>query len=206
MGAHRGDARRGPALALVVTAAMLTGCGASRQVVRPTTAIPSHSRVAVLPLEDLSGDPAAAVGFTRMVYAELVRTGSWEVPETGIVEQAMDSLAIRNGGSLRADQVQALGQRLKVEYLLTGTLLESGMVKTGDGEVPAVGAALKLIEVATNRALWALVKFRTGEDRETVFGWGRERNPQMLAGSLAQQMIADFMALTGDSTKARGGK
>lgn len=157
-------------------------------------------RVAVLPLEDLSGEPAAAVSFTRMLFAELVQTGRCDVPESGLVEEVMDSLGIRSGGSLRADQVRTLGARLEVGHLLTGTLLESGTVKTGDGEVPAVGAALKLIEVATHRAVWARLKFRTGEDRETVFGWGRERSPEILAGALAREMIADFVVLTADSS------
>jgi len=199
----RGTQRTGaPVLAVCALAALvLAGCGgSSRQLLRSGVPIPGRARVAVLPLEDLSGEAAAAVGFTRMLYAELVRTGTCDVPEAGIVEDAMDTLGIRNGGSLRADQVRALGERLHVEYLLTGTLLESGMVKSGDGEVPAVGAALKLIEVATVRAVWAQVKFRTGEDRETVFGWGRERNPQILAGSLAHEMISEFTVLSADST------
>ena len=197
------------AVAGLAAVATLEGCGgASSRMLRSGVPLPGRARVAVVPLEDLSGEAAAAVGFTRMLYAELVRTGTCDVPETGIVEDVMDSLGIRNGGSLRRDQVRLLGERLHVEYLLTGTLVESGSVKTGDGEVPAVGAALKLIEVATTRAVWALVRFRTGEDRETVFGWGRERNPQILAGALAHEMIADLAILTADSTaaKPRGAK
>ena len=196
---------RGMLIALLSTT-WLAGCGASSSpMLRAGVPIAGRARVAVLPLEDLSGEAAAAVGFSRMLYAELVRSGTCDVPETGVVEDAMDSLGIRNGGSLRRDQVKALGERLRVEYLLTGTLLESGTVRTGDGQVPSVGAALKLIEVATTRAVWAQVKFRTGEDRETVFGWGREKNPQILAGSLAHDMIADFTILTADSTAAKAG-
>jgi TolB-like protein len=196
---------RGMLVAMVAAAGLAGSCASSSPVLRSGVPITGRARVAVLPLEDLSGEATAAVGFTRMLYAELVRGGTCDVPETGVVEDAMDSLGIRNGGSLRRDQVKALGERLHVEYLLTGTLLESGMVRTGDGEVPSVGAALKLIEVATTRAVWAQVKFRTGEDRETVFGWGREKNPQILAGSLAHEMIADFTILTADSAAAKAG-
>jgi len=188
-------------VALVLAAATLAGCGgASRQVLRLGAPLHGRARVAVLPLEDLSGEATAAVAFTRMVYAELVRTGTCDVPEIGVVEAVMDTLGIRNGGSLRAGQVKSLAERLSVDYLLTGSLLESGTVKTGDGQVPAVGATLKLIEVATTRAVWALVRFRTGEDRETIFGWGRERDAQILAGSLAHEMIADLAILTADSS------
>ena len=197
---------RAPVLALVAAACVLAGCaGGSRQMLRSGLPVLGRPRVAVLPLEDLSGEPAAAVGFTRMLFAELVQTGCCDVPESGVVEEVMDSLGIRSGGSLRADQVRALGTRLDVGHLLTGSLLESGTVKTGDGEVPAVGAALKLIEVSSTRAVWARLKFRTGEDRETVFGWGRERSAQILAGSLAKEMIADFVVLTADSAAVQSG-
>ncbi len=77
-------------------------------------------------------------------------------------------------------------------------------MKTGDGDVPAVGVALKLVEVSSLRAVWAESRFHTGEDRETVFGWGRERDPQMVASTLARQMIADLSVRTADSSAVAG--
>jgi len=205
--ARRAPGRRRGWIAATAALAVLAGCGAgSRPMLRSGFPVLDRPRVAVLPLEDLSGEAAAAVGFSRMLFAELVRSGTCDVTESGVVEEVMDSLSIRNGGSLTRDQVRVLGERLHVSHLLTGTLLESGRVKTGDGEVPAVGAALKLVEVATTRAVWAEVRFRTGEDRETIFGWGRERDPQILAGTLAREMIGDFVILTADSAAARPGR
>jgi TolB-like protein len=168
--------------------------------------LPLHARprIAVLPLEDLSGEMDAAVGFSRLLYAEMVRTGKWEVVESGVVEGVMDSLSLRDGGSLSRSQVQALGARLAATHLLTGTMLESDRVKTGDGDVPAVGVALKLVEVSSLRAVWAESRFHTGEDRETVFGWGRERDPQMVASTLAKQLVSELTVRTADSSTAAG--
>ena len=170
------------------------------------SSLPVHARprIAVLPLEDLSGEMDAAVGFSRLLFAEIVRSGRWDVVESGVVEGVMDSLSLRDGATLTRAQVQVLGERLAATHLLTGTLLESERVKMGDGEVPAVGAVLKLLEVSTTRAVWAESRFYTGEDRETVFGWGRERNPQMVAGTLAGLMIKDLTVRTADSTAAPG--
>jgi TolB-like protein len=189
-----------PPLALALLATIAGCAGSSRSLLR--TGLPLHERprIAVLPLEDLSGEMDAAVGFSRLLFAELVKSGRWDVVESGVVEGVMDSLSLRDGGSLTRSQIRSLGERLSATHLLTGTLLESDRVKTGDGEVPAVGAVLKLVEVSTARAVWAEARFHTGEDRETVFGWGRERNPQMVAGTLASEMIRDFTVRTADSS------
>ena len=203
----RPDTGRGAVVVLVLMAT-LTGCAAGSRSSVLRTGLPLHERprIAVLPLEDLSGEMDAAVGFSRLLFAEIVNTGRWEVVESGIVEGVMDSLSLRDGGSLTRSQVQLLGERLSATHLLTGTLLESDRVKTGDGEVPAAGVVLKLLEVSTTRAVWAESRFHTGEDRETIFGWGRERNAQMVAGTLAREMVRDLTVRTADSsatTRAR---
>lgn len=183
----------------------LAGCaGSSRSMKHNDLPLHEKPRIAVLPLEDLSGEMDAAVGFSRLLFAELVRSGKWEIVESGVVEGVMDSLSLRDGGSLTRGQIRTLGERLAATHLLTGTLLESDRVKTGDGDVPAVGVALKLVEVSSLRAVWAESRFHTGEDRETVFGWGRERDPQMVASTLARQMIADLSVRTADSSAVAG--
>ncbi len=183
------------------------GCAAgSRQMLRSGRVAGEQPRVAMLPLEDLSGQVEASDGFTRMVFAELVQSGTCRVTDSGAVLETMDSLSIRDGNSLTRDQLRTLAERLGVDFVLTGTLLESTTMKTGDGEVPVVGAALKLIEVATARVVWAEERFLTGEDRETVFGWGRQRSLKVLTGTLARDMMRDFVVSHGDSTSARRGR
>lgn len=104
----------------------------------------------------------------------------------------MDSLRIRSAGSLTPEQARALADTLRAPYLLLGSVLESGRVQTGTADLPSVGATLRLMEASTGRVLWAGVHFRTGEDRETVFGWGQERNADRLVSSLAGEMLQDF--------------
>lgn len=119
-------------------------------------------------------------------------SGSLEMVEPGQVDGAMDALAIRGGGSLTPAQMKALGDTLRTPYLLLGSVLESGQIQGATGSVPAVGATLRLVEAATGRVLWAGVHFRSGEDRETVFGWGREQSAERLVFQLAQDMLSDF--------------
>ena len=197
--------RRLAACVGLLSLATLAGCaGSSRGTLHSELPLHARPRIAVLPLEDLTGEMDAAVGFSRLLYAELVHSGKWEVVESGVVEGVMDSLSLRDGGSLTRSQIQAVGARLAATHLLTGTMLESDRVKTGDGDVPAVGVVLKLVEVSTMRAVWAESRFRTGEDRETIFGWGRDRDPQMVASTLAKDLVTDLTVRTADSSAVAG--
>jgi len=108
------------------------------------------------------------------------------------VDAAMDSLRIRATGSMTIGQLRVMADTLHVAYILLGSVLESGTVETPDGPVPSVGATLRVVEAATGRVWWAGVHFRSGEDRETVFGWGRVRSPERLTVELAQDMLQDF--------------
>jgi TolB-like protein len=162
-------------------------------------------RLALVPLENLTGRGDAGEGFSRILFVELVRKGTFEVVDLGDVETAMDSLRIRPTASLSGPQRQALGDRLSVAYVMVGSLLESGSVRTPDGDVPSASVALKLLEVGSGRVAWARMAVRSGDDHESVFGWGRQLSPQKLAAALAVEALADLrVPAAGADTK--GGK
>jgi TolB-like protein len=188
----------GLVIACLVAALALAGCGGSKQVLRTGVPVAGQPRVALLPLEDLTARSNAGEIFARMLSAELVKSGTCEVVEVGVVD-ALDSLGVRNPASLSRDQIRGLGELLQVAYLMTGSLLESGTMKMPEGELPVAGVALKLIEVSTTRVVWAEMKFRTGEDHETIFGWGRQRNPEKLASLVVEDVMRDFRITTVDS-------
>ena len=201
----RGGGRQaagGVSLGGLVLALLLAGCAATHPFVLSPAPAGQLPRVALLPLEDLSGRADAGNVFARILFVELVRTRTCDVIEAGIVEAAAESLRIRNTGSLAREEVRALGARLGVAYLMLGSLLESGTVRTTAGEVPSVGVALKLLDTDSGRVVWAAMRFRTGEDRETVFGWGRQHDRQKLAAELAAEVLQGFRIPSSDSTAA----
>ena len=108
------------------------------------------------------------------------------------VDAAMDSLGIRASGAMTVAEVRAVADTLHVRYLLLGSVLESGTISSESGTLPTVGATLRLVEPESGRVPWAAVHFRSGEDRETVFGWGRVRSLERLIAELAAEMLRDF--------------
>jgi TolB-like protein len=153
---------------------------------------PDHPRAALLPFENLSGREEQAQTFTKVFFAQLVASDAFEMVDMTRVEEAMDSLGARATASMTPAQLKAMADTLHVPYLLLGSVLESGTFQNDNNTVPSVGATLRLVEAASGRVLWAGVHFRSGEDRETVFGWGRVRSVERLVSDLASEMLKDF--------------
>jgi TolB-like protein len=194
--------RAAGALALAVVA---TGCaGARPRATHAPVAIPAGAVVAMLPFEDLSGRENVAAAFTRVFMAELVRTGTFPVIEQGVVEDAVDRLSIRSTGGMTSAEMHRLGDSLHVTHLLFGNVIEAGEVRSDEGGVPSVAATLRLVEIASGRVVWACHQSRTGEDRETVFQWGREHSQDKLIASLAVEMLEDLRK-AGARSGSRGG-
>ena len=153
---------------------------------------PDRPRVALLPFENLAGREEQSEIFTKVFFAQLVASGALELVDPTQIDAAMDSLGIRSVTAMTPVGLRALADTLHAPYLFLGSVLESGSVQSGTGPVPAVGAALRLVEVASGRVAWAGAHFRSGEDRETVFGWGRVMSTERLISELAADMLRDF--------------
>lgn len=170
-------------------------CTAGTPAVRRSaggTVPPGRPRTALMPFENLAGREEQSQLFTRIFFAQLAASGALEMVEPAQVEAAMDSLGIRASGSMTIAEVRAMADTLHAPYLMLGSVLESGTVQGTNGPVPSVGATLRMVEAASGRVLWAGVHFRSGEDKETVFGWGRVRSPERLILELASDMLRDF--------------
>lgn len=162
-------------------------------------------RVAVFPFENLSGKADAGDLMTHVFFAELARRGAWQVIEPGAVDAVLDTLGIRNPASLTGAQLRAAADTLRATQVLMGSVLESGVVRGEDGELPAVGASIRLVDAASGTVLWTGLKFRSGDDHETLFGWGRERSAERLASKLARDLI-DEMARAAPTIARRRAK
>ena len=98
-----------------------------------------HALIAILPFENLSGtadDARLAVGFVQDLITELAR-----FPALGVIA-AESVFAV---GSVGLDDA-ALGRRLKVAYLLKGSVRRSART---------LRIAVQLVEAATGQHLWA---------------------------------------------------
>lgn len=204
--AKPGPGRRRLAVASLALVALSLSCAAPRRISFAGGApLSDHPRIALLPLENLSGAADAGDALTRLLGAELSSRGWCDLVDIGQVQGAMRTLRARNAAALSLEQLAALGDTLRVRYVLTGSLLEHKIVNTDDGPTPAVAVTLKLLDPTTGRIVWAKAIARSGRDRETVFGYGRQDDPLKLDAVLVDEMLADFGRLAG-AAPAAGGK
>jgi hypothetical protein len=103
---------------------------------------------------------------------------------------------------LSREQIESLAVQLGTRWLLTGSALEFGHVRTPDGEVPAVGIALRLIDGHSGRVRWADQRYRNGDDRESVFGWGLESDADRLAQTMLTDLVRGLRIPADDDTTA----
>ncbi len=148
--------------------------------------------MALLPLENLTATADAGEIMTRIFWNELARSGAMEMVEPGDVEAAIDAMHIRATASLTSDQLRALGVSLSIRYVFAGSVLEHGKIPTGDGDVPTIGVTLRMVDAQSAQIVWTGSHFRSGDDRETVFGWGRVRSLDRLATDAVAEMLKEF--------------
>ena len=174
---------------ILLLLALAAGCSASRSAhVAEVTAGPKP-RLALIPLENLTLREDASESMTRMLFVELVKRGACEMVESGEVEAVMESLRVRPTSSLDAEDRTEIARRLRAAYLMVGSVLEYDMAHTPDGDVPSIALTLKVIDAASGRVVWADLGVRTGDDRERIFGWGRERSRERLGAVMAEEIL-----------------
>lgn len=191
-------------VAIVALAALAAGCAAHAPRALAPPAGP-RPLLALLPLENLSGRAEFGDRLTRIVWTELGASPRWEVVEPGELDAALADARVRSSLALTRDQIQRVATRTGARWLVAGTIIECGQVRTPDGDVPTLALALRLIDGSSGRVRWTDQLTRSGEDRETVFGWGRVTHLERLAQGTARELVAAIRLPAEADSLAPGG-
>ncbi len=164
-------------LILWTLSATLLGCTGSlppTRFINPDFDFAFVERVAVLPLENLSGDQQAGVRATRLLITELLASGAVDVVEPGEVRAALDRVAGR-ARTPSAEQVRALGESLAVQAILTGSVNQSETLRSGTVTIPVVTLDVHMLETETGAAVWAATHSEKGAGLSAkILGTGSE--------------------------------
>lgn len=115
----------------------------------------SIERVAVLPLANLSRDPAAAERVRDVFSNALLATHAVYVVPPGEVARALGRSALASPASLTTDDVVKLGGQLKVQAVITGTLKEYGEMRSGSASANFISLSVQMVETATGKVVWS---------------------------------------------------
>jgi hypothetical protein len=184
-----GPRRAIPVSSLLAAAlAVLAGAGAARADGRaPAAPTATAAVIAVLPLENWSGNPETAALLSPALRDALARRRCRAVPAAA-VEAALARRRIRELSVVgRADAV-ALCASLGAGALLVASGDTFGVAEAA----PRLGITARLLDGRTGETVWAGAAGLAGDECEGLLRLGRVGDPSVLADRLVERLLADF--------------
>lgn len=168
-----------PMLAVATTLWFTQACASPEMetslYIHPNADWSNYERVAVLPLENLTNERYAAERIREVLNIEINAQGLFEAVELGEINRAVRTQGLVNLTELGPEQTKALGDALGVQALLMGSVMEYDERRSGTVALPDVAVSLRLIDVETGLAIWAVSDARAGAKLSTrLFGFGEE--------------------------------
>jgi hypothetical protein len=154
-----------PALFIMI---LFTGCrggiGTSSPAfyINPDVDFSFIKRVAVLPLDNLSGEQAAGEVVRQIIMSELLASELVDVVVPGEVLTALNALNIKSIAGLNTEHIKSLGKALKVEAVVIGAVEEYGYNRFGNISVPELTITLMMADTNTGAIVWSVTKMGGG--------------------------------------------
>ncbi|ADH85105.1 hypothetical protein [Desulfurivibrio alkaliphilus] len=170
----------------------ITGCGGPRPYSQQLRALPPEPicRVAVLPFANHSDYPLAGAVAHQVFSAQLQQTAGYQVAQEGDVRKAYQQLRIFPGQQPTPEQMRILADRLRVQLLFTGTVVE--MRETPGNNAPANPVLELELQIRDGRdavALWHTHHRRQGTDYRTAMHFGTVHTVTGLSRQVAREII-----------------
>lgn len=183
--------------ALILLTLGVEGCASNKiepaVYMHPNADLSVYERVAVLPLENLTTERFASDRVRELLVVELSSKGLFEVVESGEVNRVMRTKNLLGAAEIGPELIKQLGEELKVQALLTGTVIEFREQRTGTLNTPDIALSLKLLDVETGLVIWSVTDARTGLGVWTrLFGVGEEDQT-----TAARKLIRDLLLTLG---------
>ncbi|MEW6413181.1 MAG: hypothetical protein AB1483_12045 [Candidatus Zixiibacteriota bacterium] len=179
---------------------LLAGCAANMTAKkRIEEKLPSSSRIAVLPFENLSGKEKAAEKLTDYFLSAMTAKMRFETIEFGKVYESLRKFRVRSSSLLTDLQIDSLAASLDADLLLTGSAIEYEEYDNNYlGKVPEVSFNCRLIDCKTKKTVWVANSNGRGDKGEIAFGIGAVRSADNLAGKMVDDVVSELSGLFAD--------
>lgn len=167
----------------------LFACAPRKFLVRPAPEITRFNRVAVFPLENLSGVPEAGSRVTAIMVSELYNSNLVDVVEQGEVQQFILRSRIRVAGQLDLDTIREASRQLNADAIMFGSVNEYSELITDLGPLPAVSITVRIVDASSGEIVWAVTHSLQGDFKESLFGIGRVNSPVALSEFVVEDVL-----------------
>jgi TolB-like protein len=153
----------------------------------------SHPRIGIVPFDNFAGKDMVAAKITDYFQTMMAGSTRYTVIENGTAYDALRRNRIRSALLLDSAQIELLANELKVDYILTGSVLDyTELDNTYLGKIPQVSFNARLIDCKTRQTVWTGVTNDTGDRKELLFGVGATRSTDELARQMVQRLVEDL--------------
>jgi TolB-like protein len=119
-------------------------------------------KVAVLPLDNLTNDRFAGDSVRQVVISELLASRLVEVVVPGDAVVAIEKMRLKPGQPLSADEIKAIGNALKIQAVILGSVNKFGEVREGNISAPEVSVTLMMADTSSGSIIWSVTETRGG--------------------------------------------
>jgi TolB-like protein len=150
-------------------------------------------RIAVLPLTNQTEHPTIERIFGRVFISELISAGNYQVAHEGDIRQILTQMRMLSGLELSSEQIRGLADRLGVQIVISGAVLE--VESTGDNVLdinPSMAVVLRILEASSGRTIWATYNRSEGSDYRIVMHFGLINTVSALAKKVSAEIIDEW--------------
>jgi TolB-like protein len=144
-------------------------------------------KVAVLPFSNISDTKNAGKIVADVYVTELFKSDRFLVLEPGNVRQFMIQERVGTIGEMELDRLKVLGRRLRVDFIVVGTVDEFDPGRRGGA--PVVSVTARMVETSSGRIVWSAQNKRRGDDYTIVFDLGEVRTITVLTQKVVKEMV-----------------
>ena len=136
---------------------LVSGCGGGSKgvYVNPYADFGVLQNIAVMPFQNLTTDDDAAERVRDAFISMLLATEALYVLPPGEVTRGIDRVGMRSPANPNVEEVKKLSNILQVDAVITGTLREYAVVRSGASSANLVSLSLKMIEVEKGTVIWS---------------------------------------------------
>ena len=160
----------------VVGTAGLAGCAKPPQsFINSRYDFGNVKKVAVWPLENLSGDQQAGERVRKTVVAELLASGAVDVVEPGQVNLALGKAGVQSVAAVSGEDMKRIGAGLGVQLQFLGSVDIYDRISAPSGNYPEVTVSLRAVDVESGTIVWSATQSGGGISLAgRLFGVGAE--------------------------------
>lgn len=148
------------------------------------------SRIAVLPFTNQTDYKLAETIFARVFTAELIAKGGYIVAQEGDVRQILNQMRMLPGEELSSEQLRALADRLGVQIVISGAVLEMRDKVAGSIKLePYLAVVVRIMEASSGRTIWATYNRSEGRDYQIIMHFGVVNTVSALARKVSAEIL-----------------